>query len=206
MLNKQKEGVKKLLRSKYFYFGLVILIIGSFLNQTSSYYIFTNFPNLPTAPDLILGKIPQIDCFCYFYDIFAIMSILLFIGYAVYSRLEETPYFLMLFGILQLIRAFFIVLTPLAVPNAGIYGILNSISFQYGVYPSGHTGATFLAFLLARGRIKIIFLLLSLLVIISLLFGGGHYSIDIFSAIIFAYAVYAFGKLHLTKFKLAPQE
>jgi hypothetical protein len=72
-----------------------------------------------------------------------------------------------------------------------------------GVYPSGHAGSLFLFFLLVKDKWykRIIFFCL-VMVIISLCLSRGHYSIDIFSGIIFAYAINAFGEKHLKMFDL----
>ena len=85
-------------------------------------------------------------------------------------------------------------------------GLFVGSAFRSGVYPSGHTGSTFLAFLLTKGKYKIIFLILSIATMITLLLGRGHYSVDIFSAIIFNYAIYCFGRKYFKKFKLKNDE
>jgi membrane-associated phospholipid phosphatase len=75
---------------------------------------------------------------------------------------------------------------------------------EVGVYPSGHAGSLFLFYLLVKDKwYKWILLFCLTIVIISLCLSRGHYSIDIFSGIIFAYAIKAFGEKHLKMFDLS---
>jgi membrane-associated phospholipid phosphatase len=200
----KREKAKKLSKSKYFYIGLAVLVLGIMLNYASSIRIQKEYEgNLPILEDIFLDNLPYYRI-QWLYDIIPIASILIFVIYAYKFEIEKTPYFLLVFGILQITRGIFIGLTPFGSPIDDINQtrIFTSTSFMYGVYPSGHTGATFLAFLLARKKSYRAFLsIMAVLVIISLLLARGHYSIDIFSAVIFAYAIYAFGEKRFGKFK-----
>jgi len=166
----------------------------------SSRYLFKNYDGkLPVLNDLLLQNTPYLKI-GWFYDFIIVVSILAFCIYALKKDVKEIPYFLLMFGIINIIRGIFIVITPFANPINEYNGFLQSEMYRLGVYPSGHTGAGFLAFLLAKDKVfKIILFVASLLIIISLLLGRGHYSIDIFSAVIFAYATYAFGEKYIKK-------
>jgi hypothetical protein len=185
----------KLFRSKAFYFGAAVLIGGAILNQVGSVYVYNNFHDTPALRDTILMWIPHYRL-SYAFDAAAIMTIFIFCAYAIKGNTDKIPYFLLVFGILQVIRALFIVLTPLRNPDLGVYnGFLQAEeAFRRGLFPSGHTGSSFLAFLLARGVWKVALLTSSMCVIVFLFLAHGHYSIDIFAALIFAYAVYRFGE------------
>jgi len=189
--------IKNILKNWRFWLAIFILIIGIVLNQLFSIYILENNENLPILNDFILDKIPYFNC-AIVYDVIVLFSIFLFIFYIAKYDKEKTIYFIYLFSILQFIRAFFIVLTPMGAPSNDA-GLVDSASFIVGMYPSGHTGATFLAFLLAR-KWKLLFLILSVLVISLLFLGRGHYSIDILSAILFSYAIFCFGERHLKNY------
>ena len=192
-------NVLKLLRSKLFYIGAAVLIGGGILNQLGSVYIFNNFKDTPALRDTVLRWIPHCRL-SYAFDAATIMTILIFCAYAVKVDFDKIPYFLLLFGILQVIRALFIVLTPLQNPDIGVYnGFVQAEAFRRGVFPSGHTGSSFLAFLLARRPWKTALLTTSIGVIVFLFLAHGHYSIDIFAALIFAYAVYRFGERRLKR-------
>ena len=186
--------------------SLIVLMIGIFLNQLSAWYIRQKYgQNLPVLSDLILDKLPYLRI-QWLYDLIPLIAILFFIYYAYKYDFERVPFFALLFGLSQLVRGFFIVLTPFGSPNAGAIGLWNTTAFKSGIYPSGHTGATFLAFLLSQGRFKVTFLIFSMLVMVTLLLGRGHYSIDIFSAVLFNYAIYCFGTKYFSKFVLRKEK
>jgi len=194
------DKFERILKSKFFYLGLSVLLFGAVLNQVSSLYIFKNFKDVPVLRDSILDLLPTLKL-GWVFDLLSVISIILFVVYAYKKEFEKIPYFLLMFGIIQITRGIFIVLTPFANPDIGVYnGFLQSSEmFRRGLFPSGHTGSAFLAFLLARGPYKIIFLAIALFLIGFLLLAHGHYSIDIFAAIIFAYAIYSFGEKHFKK-------
>ena len=193
------KGIKDLFKNRYFYIGLGMLFFGILVNQISSSFIIRYGGNLPVLSDLILDNIPYYN-FGYIYDIFNILCLGIFIMYIVFRKqYKNFPYFLALFGILYLIRGICIVLTPFGSPVASYTDLFSKVSevFNFGMYPSGHTGSSFLAFLLAKGIYKWIIFVCMIGVIITLFLTKGQYSIDILSALIFAYAVYCFGKQYI---------
>jgi hypothetical protein len=205
------SGIFKLLKNKYFYLGVITLFIGIELHFYSQEYLLTYLQNgksLPVLSDLILDNIPLWDI-DYLYDVFSIVSLLVLIVYVIHKRqYDSIPYFLLLIGIFQIVRGFFIVLTPFGNP-AGFDGTgwpFNGFTdIELGVYPSGHTGVAFLYFLLVKAKPYRYILLFSVLVIIiSLFLSRGHYTIDILSGIFFAYAIKSYGDKHLLK-HIVPQ-
>lgn len=195
---KFKQKIKVFARNKYFFPGLFLLIAGMLGNLISSYYLFKNFGDtLPILHDIILDKIPYISLW-WVYNLVTVISIILFLVYCYKKGLHKISYFFILIGIYQVLRAIFIILTPLGLPNGGSRGLFSQF-FEYGVYPSGHTGAEFLFFLLSSGIYKKIFFVFTIIIIIALLFSRGHYTMDIFSALIFSYAIYLFGEKHIKK-------
>ena len=154
--SKNPNSIKGFLMNRYFYIGLGILFFGILVNQISSSFIIRYGGNLPVLSDLILDNIPYYN-FGYIYDIFNILCLGIFIMYIVFRKqYKNFPYFLALFGILYLIRGIFIVLTPFGSPVASYTDLFSKVSevFNFGMYPSGHTGSSFLAFLLAKGIYK----------------------------------------------------
>ncbi len=177
-----------------------MFIFGLILNQLSSLFLAEKFGSngLPILNDFLLDNLPFLKI-AWLYDLCIIIPIVIFLIYAYTKEYNNIPYFFILFGLSQLVRGVFIVLTPFGSPNNGLIGLFKGSAFRQGVYPSGHTQSVFLAFLLAKGWWKKILFLFFLLVVITLLLGRGHYSIDIFSAIIFNYAIYCVGEKHIKK-------
>jgi membrane-associated phospholipid phosphatase len=86
----------------------------------------------------------------------------------------------------------------------GSDGLLNGFSkYELSVYPSGHVGSVFLLLPMVKSRLYkglIFFCLIA--VIISLFIAHAHYSIDILSGFLYAYAINYFGNKHFKLFEL----
>ena len=212
VLRELTEGIKTLVRSRYFYIGLVVLATGVLLNLASQTYLhnyMSEGKTLPMLSDLILDNIPYVNV-AVLYDIFSLVSFFTIVTYIITrNELKRFPYFLILVGIFYVVRGIFIVLTPFGNPplfNGS--GPLNGFSkFELGVYPSGHVGNAVMFFLLAGDRIfKLILLTIVFLIIFTLLLAHGHYSIDIFSGWFFAYAIKSFGEKYLIMFDLSDSQ
>lgn len=202
------EELSYVIKSKYFYFGLVILILGICMNIFSQSYLHSfqsRGNNLPFLSDIVLDNIPYYDL-SVVYDWLVFITFFIFVFYVIYNnKYKEIPYYLLLIGIFYFLRGIFVILTPFGNPLnfSGSKSIFNGFSkYELGLYPSGHTGMNILYLFLAKGKIKWIFGIGSVLIIISLLVTRAHYSIDILSGIIFAYAIYSFGEKYLSKFKI----
>jgi len=190
--------LKKLFHSKKFYIAVLIFVCGLSLNQIVSSLLMTKYgeKGLPVLHDLVLDNIPYLPIM-WLYDLFAILGVLAIIGYSRKKGFKYIPYFLVLFGLSQIVRGCFIALTPFGSPNGSEIGLFTGSAFRSGVYPSGHTATVFLTFLLTSGWWKVISFMITLGTILTLLLGRGHYSIDILSGLIFAYAIFMYGEKKL---------
>lgn len=199
----------QVLKSRYLYIGLLTLLAGIGLNIISQIYLNnllikgTAFPSLS---DMVLDRFPVVDA-SLVYDLACIIVFFIVMAYIIHRKdYGRIPYFLLLTGIFYLIRGIFIALTPLGNPPGfdGSNPLFNGFClYELGVYPSGHVGNSFLLLLLVNDkkyRYLIAFCLV--LIILSLVYSHGHYSIDIFSGFLFAYAIKAFGDKHLNTFVL----
>jgi len=210
-LNEIKVNLFILLSNKYFYIAIAVLIAGIQLNFYCQNYLLDytkNGSSLPVLSDLILDNIPFWDI-DYIYDIFSLVSLFAVIFYMIHrKKYNKIPYLILLSGIFQFVRGFFIVLTPFGNPPGfdGTEGLFNGFSkIELGVYPSGHTGISFLYFLFAEDTLYKSILLCSVIVIIIALFlSRGHYTIDILSGIFFAYAIKAYGDKHFLESMIKP--
>ncbi len=198
-----------LLKSKYFYIGLVSSIFGACLNfasQTYLHHYMSEGKTLPMLSDLILDNVPVIDL-SLVYDIFSLVVFAVVVIYLVHKKdLNRLPYILLLCGIFYIIRGIFIVLTPFGNPPEfqGSDPLFNGFSiYELGVYPSGHVGESFLLLLLVNNKVyKYILSFCLAVIIITLIIAHSHYSIDILSGFFFAYAIKAFGDKYLKAFEL----
>lgn len=197
------------LKSRYLYIGLLTLIAGIGLNVISQIYLnnlLIRGVEFPSLSDMVLDQFPVIDA-SLVYDMACILVFFIVVAYIIRRKdYRRIPYFLLLTGIFYIIRGVFIALTPLGNPPGfdGSNPLFNGFClYELGVYPSGHVGNSFLLLLLVndrRSRYLIAFCLV--LIIMALICSHGHYSIDIFSGFLFAYAIKAFGDKHLNIFVL----
>ena len=196
-------------KSWYFYIGLISAIAGVELNYANQIFLYNNTnegKDLPMLSDLILDNLPLYNV-SLIYDIFSLVPVIVILIYIIHKKdYNRIPFFLIMFGIFEIIRGIFIVLTPLGNPPGftGSDSILNGLSkYEVGVYPSGHAGSGFLFFLLVKDKwYKGIIFFCLIIVIISLLFAHAHYTIDILSGLLFAYALNSYGEKHLKMFEL----
>jgi membrane-associated phospholipid phosphatase len=201
------EGFRFLFRSWQFYAGAATLLFGMLLNFASQTYLHNYMEEgktLPMLSDLILDNIPFFDV-SLFYDVLSLTAFLLMGVYIVYkNEYRSLPFFLLVCGIFYVTRGVFIVLTPFGNPPhfSGSNGPFNGFSkFELGVYPSGHVGSAFLFLLLIKDKLfKWLLSACLILIIITLLLSRGHYSIDIFSGLFFAYAIKSFGDKYFISF------
>ncbi|MFO7820786.1 MAG: phosphatase PAP2-related protein [Lentisphaeria bacterium] len=200
-LNEMRDGIWLLLRNWRFYAGLAVLFVGIRLNFISQAYLqayISDGKTIPVLSDMILDNIPLWDI-GYMYDIASLLASVIFVIYVIHRRkYGEVPLYLLLCGTFHLVRGVFIVLTPFGHPPMfdGTDGLFNGFSkYELGVYPSGHTGISWMYFVLATDKRYRAVLLVCLIIIIAALFlSRGHYSIDVFSGIFFAYAIKCYGE------------
>jgi membrane-associated phospholipid phosphatase len=208
-LSQHLQSFFPVLKSRYFYYGLLAILAGIGLNNASQaylHYYISQGKTLPILSDMILDKIPVVNV-SLIYDIFAIIPILLGVVYIIdksdYNRL---PFIFLMIGIFYIVRGIFIVLTPFGNPpmfngsDPLFHGFAN---YELGVYPSGHAGNVFLILLLMNSKVyKWLIGICLVVVILALFLAHGHYSIDILSGLFFAYAIRSYGNKHFSMFEL----
>lgn len=199
----------QVIKSRYFYIGLLALGAGLGLNVASQTYLHNYISmgkSLPMLSDLILDNLPVIDV-SLIYDIVALIPLILAFVYIFHKKdFKRIPFFLLMIGFFYIVRGIFIVLTPFGNPpmfngsDPLFHGFAN---YELGVYPSGHAGVVFLILLLVNDRTyKWIIGICLVIVIITLFLAHGHYSIDILSGIFFSYAIRSYGEKHFAMFDL----
>ncbi len=208
-LSNMLRSIIPVVKSKYFYYGILAVIAGAGLNFASESYLhnyMSEGKTLPMLSDLILDNLPFYNV-SLIYDIFCLVPILLVLIYIVHKKdYSRIPMFLLLTGIFYIVRGVFIVLTPFGNPPMfnGSDPLFHGFSnYELGVYPSGHAGNVFLLFLLVKDKSYKWLIFICLVIVITALFlARGHYSIDILSGVFFSYAIKAFGEKHFPLFDL----
>jgi hypothetical protein len=203
------HSLTNVVRSKYFYIGILAIAAGAGLNFASETYLhnyMSEGKTLPMLSDLILDNLPYFNV-SIFYDIFCLVPIALVFIYFIHKKdYNRIPLFLVLVGIFYIIRGVFIVLTPFGNPPMfnGSDPIFKGFSkYELGVYPSGHAGNVFLLYLLVKDKgYKWLIFVCLIIVIVTLFLARGHYSIDVLSGLFFSYAIRSFGEKHLYMFDL----
>ncbi len=175
-------------------------------------YVLEHFANLyelaysvrPTSNyvgDILLDNLPVINLNLIIVE-GALLSIVLGMLY-VLSKPRYVLFTLKALALFIAIRALFISLTHVGIypgnidPGAGIFdGIYTYLNFQSGFFFSGHVGLPFLMALIfwTKLRARLIFLSLSLVFAVAVLFAHIHYSIDVFAAPFMAYGIFTIAK------------
>jgi len=208
-LTEMYHSILPVIKSKYFYIGILSVIAGAGLNFASESYLhnyMTEGKTLPMLSDLILDNLPFYNV-SLIYDISCLIPIVLVLIYIVHKKdYNRIPLFLLMTGIFYIVRGIFIVLTPFGNPPMfnGSDPLFHGFSnYELGVYPSGHAGNVFLLLLLVKDKsYKWLILACLIVVIVALFLARGHYSIDILSGLFFSYAIRAFGEKHLSMFDI----
>jgi hypothetical protein len=208
-ISEMGKGILPVIKSKYFYFGVLSIIAGALLNFASETYLhnyMSEGKTLPMLSDLILDNLPFYNV-SLIYDISCLIPILLVLIYFVHKKdYDRIPFFLLMSGIFYIVRGIFIVLTPFGNPPMfnGSDPLFHGFSnYELGVYPSGHAGNVFLMLLLVKDKSYKWLIFMCLVVVVAALFlARGHYSIDILSGLFFSYAIREFGEKHLSMFDL----
>jgi hypothetical protein len=208
-LREMGTSILPVVKSKYFYLGILSVIAGAGLNFASETYLhnyMSEGKTLPMLSDLILDNLPFYNV-SLLYDVSCLIPILLVLIYFVHKKdYNRIPLFLLMTGVFYIVRGIFIVLTPFGNPPMfnGSDPLFHGFSnYELGVYPSGHAGNVFLLFLLVKDKsYKWLIFICLVVVVIALFLARGHYSIDILSGLFFSYAIREFGEKHLSMFDL----
>jgi hypothetical protein len=157
--SEMSHSIIRVIKSKYFYFGILAVIAGAALNFASETYLhnyMSEGKTLPMLSDLILDHLPFYNI-SLIYDIFCLVPIFIVLLYFVHKKdFNRIPLFLLLTGIFYIVRGIFIVLTPFGNPPmfSGSDPLFHGFSnFELGVYPSGHTGNVFYCFYLLKIKV-----------------------------------------------------
>lgn len=162
------------------------------------------YPDPVKPDDLIFDLVPETEAFLTVSEIagWALAGLSFFT--IARRRFKESPTLLFQVGLLFWLRAFTIVVTPLAEINPPTFGDTHIFAkYLYrGMFFSGHTGSAFTQYFFfvrredVSRKIKMAQFTLASLIAVSMVASHAHYTIDVFAAPFIAYFVthYDFGK------------
>ncbi|MGV8087255.1 MAG: phosphatase PAP2-related protein [Candidatus Woesearchaeota archaeon] len=185
---------------------IVLSLLFFILAELIAFFASSYVDRIPTTSvqDLILDNIPVLKLDILFIYGFLVTLVII----AVYSFLFKVKEFHkigILFSLLVLTRSVFLILTHLGIPaDARVIwsdsGLSGFFYFRNDLFFSGHAAIPFMAFLIFRKElIGKLFLVLTAVLSLTVLFMHVHYSIDVFSAFFITYGVYHFGQWLIDK-------
>ncbi len=156
------------------------------------------------VPDILLDNLPVFNVSIIFFQA-AFLFVLILVGILLYEP-AFIPFTLESTALFFLVRSIFMVMTHLTAPNVEYYNyvehehhtkeVLFTISSGNDLFFSGHAGYPFLlAFIFWRiKKLRLFFLICSILGGTTVILGHLHYSIDVFSAFFIAFGVHEISK------------
>jgi membrane-associated phospholipid phosphatase len=186
-----------IIRSRTLWACVIFLLFAAALNFVSSEAIQYFYPDRTPVIDTLFRLTPQVMWTQYLTDVAVLISPIVLLVIIIKKDAKHLPYYLCIFALGYLFRAFLIILNPMGgyFGNMSEYGLTSIL--QHGMFPSGHTLLVFLTYYLGQGflnkKINSFFLIGCLVEVISLVLSRGHYGIDIVGGILLAYfAVFRF--------------
>jgi membrane-associated phospholipid phosphatase len=177
-------------------FFLTIIILAAVLIFFSQFLLFIEGRTGVILSDPILNLYSPIDLTWFTFTL--IYLSLLTALFELVKAPDRLLLALQCYGLMVIFRAIAMYLIPLEAPSTllplndpfvQLFGEGNIL--EKDLFFSGHTATLFLLFLLIEKRnLKIIFLIFTLLVAVSVILQHVHYSIDVFAAPFFAYTSY----------------
>ncbi|OGM90339.1 hypothetical protein A3J77_01130 [Candidatus Wolfebacteria bacterium RBG_13_41_7] len=194
----QKEFVNSII------FGFLFLVASLFINYSAGNFATKKAGNGVT--DIFLDNIPIVNVGQVF--IWGAILLFIFIIVVILREPHYLPFILKSLALFYLVRAIFMTLTHIGPyyefaslpPSRIINWTLDS-----GLFFSGHTGMPFLMALIFWKffRLRLAFIVISIIFGISVLLSHIHYSIDVVAAFFITYAIFEMAKnLFPKSFKL----
>ena len=181
--------------------GVLLLAFSLFINYCANVYVA--FTASTAVSDIILDYLPVFNVDFIFIEGFIIFIV--FIVFLLIREPQKIPFILKSIAIFIFIRAIFISLTHIAQPPDRSFldlgKIIEGITSGNDLFFSSHTGLPFLMALIfwENKKMRIIFILASLIFAASVLLGHLHYSIDVFAAYFIAYGIFRLAQILFPK-------
>ena len=185
----------------YSFITALLLLSGAYVLEHYANLYELEYSLRPTSTyvgDIVLDNIPVVDLNLIVIQ-GALASIVFGAIFVIFRRSRYVLFSIKVVALFIAIRAFFISLTHMGIypghvyPEPGFFSaIYTYLNLQTGFFFSGHTGMPFLMALIfwREYRIRIIFLAMSFVFAVAVLFAHSHYSIDVFAAPFMAYGIF----------------
>ncbi len=197
-LRKVNEWKEEILTHKEIIFlSVFLLVLAVVINYNAGKY--TSRVGSAIVNDFVLDNIAPVDLtFIFVYGWMLIVAALF--AYPLFFKVHKIHEVISHFSLLIIVRSFFITLTHLKTPldaiGVSFPGALSLLAFQNDLFFSGHTAVPFLGFLLFKGeKIRMFFLLGSIILAVTVLLMHQHYAIDVLSAYFITFGTYKMGKI-----------
>lgn len=174
-----------------FFSGVVLLFFSLIINYMAALYATEAASNSVT--DVILSNTRPRDVDAIF--IYGPIAMWTFVAFLCLKEPKRAPFVLKSIAVFVCIRSVFVSLTHIGpFPTAIIVNsqVLNAFSVGGDLFFSGHTGLPFLMALVFWNqlRLRILFLITSVIFGIVVLLGHLHYTIDVLSAFFITYTIF----------------
>ncbi len=179
---------------KYILVGLMMIALGMLGNYLAGQFLDKYYPNPVTPDDLILDRIDEYSIFVKVGEIAGWMQMIWVVITVTQHNFRRSGEYLSRVGLFYILRAFTIILNPLAqmqdAASNGSNPVLAEL-FYKGMFFSGHTGVAFLLFFLHKenDKMKWVKFVTACIVGASVLLSHSHYSIDVVGGILAAYFI-----------------
>jgi hypothetical protein len=194
--------------------GALLLISLAFVCQHVATEYALSYAERPTSVyvgDIVLDNLPVIDLSFIIIEL-ALFAIVIGTSFVIFYRPRYILFTIKAIALFIAIRALFMSLTHMGIypghigPGSGYFDFIYSyFNMQTGFFFSGHTGMPFLMALIFwdKKQERALFLLLSIVFAVAVLFTRIHYSIDVLAAPFMAYGIFKIAKyLFLRDYKL----
>lgn len=176
--------------------ALVFFVFATTVNYYAVRYATKNAGT--SVHDFFLITLPYINTHLIDYYFASFLEYLV-LGFCLYE-IKYILFFLYTGSLLILVRSFFINLTYLGLPE-GVNPTMSFFTQGGDLFFSGHTALPFLAALIFwdNRKVRLFFLLITLVMGFEVLLGRHHYSIDVFAAPFITYGVFKIGQVFFKK-------
>ncbi|MBD3280089.1 hypothetical protein GF389_01010 [Candidatus Dojkabacteria bacterium] len=183
--------VIEVLRDKKFYLGVGFFLCSLIATYLANQFLDRYYPAPVRPGDLILDRVKEMKSFIILGEILVVSQIAALVVSAFKRKGKVAGRYFFAAGLLYFFRAFVMILNPLEELHQtnGSHIPVISEMFYGGMFFSGHTAFVFLAYYLEKdkGLLKNLMLANALTVVLCLILGNSHYSIDILGGYLVAF-------------------